>query len=221
MHPDDLSLFDPSSEITIVDRRLPHWQQPGVICFITWRTHDSMPEAVIKRWQQEREAWLVQAGLTANQARAKDAEKSLPLNKRHLFKSYIAQRWMDSLDACHGACELRQPPLARIVADSLSHFDGDRYLLTDFVVMPNHVHLLVAFPDEEAMMRQCESWKHYTATKINRILARSGRFWQQDAFDHLLRSEVQFRYLREYIARNPSKARLQAGEFIHYSRAGV
>lgn len=49
---------------------------------------------------------------------------------------------------CHVACLLRQPVLAKIVADSLRHFDGDRYCLGDFVVMPNHVHLLVAFGSE-------------------------------------------------------------------------
>jgi putative transposase len=128
-------------------------------------------------------------------------------------------RWHDELDACRGACVLRDPLLARIVADSLHHFDGDRYLLLDFVVMPNHLHALVAFPDEDGMLAQCESWKHYTATQINKRLNRRGRFWQQDAFDHLVRSEAQFEYLRDYIAQNPLKAGLRAGEYIHYSKA--
>jgi len=79
---------------------------------------------------------------------------------------------------------------------------------TDFVVMPNHVHLLAAFPDEGSMLAQCESWKHYTATKINRFLGRSSRFWQQDGFDHLVRSVEQFEYLRAYIADNPRRAHL-------------
>ena len=84
------------------------------------------------------------------------------------------------------ACALRQTELAKIVADSLRHFDGDRYALLDFVVMPNHVHLLATFPDKASMLEQCESWKHFTATRINRRLGTKGRFWQQDAFDHLV-----------------------------------
>jgi putative transposase len=84
--------------------------------------------------------------------------------------------------------------------------------------MPNHVHLLAAFPDEEAMLAQCESWKHYTATQINRRLGENGRFWQQDGFDHLVRSEEQWEYLRRYIAANPARARLSEGEYLHFSK---
>jgi putative transposase len=105
-----------------------------------------------------------------------------------------------------------------MVATSVQHFDGDRYDLSDFVVMPNHVHLLVAFSDEESMLKQCESWKHFTATRINRALGRRGRFWQQDGFDHLVRSEEHLQYLRRYIAENPVRARLQPGEYIHESK---
>src|SRR5204862_6392833 len=101
-------------------------------------------------------------------------------------------RWHDGLDAGHGACVLRQRALAEVVENSLRHFDGDRYELLDFVIMPNHVHLLAAFPDEDAMLAQCESWKHYTATQINRRLKQKGRLWQEDAFDHLVRGEAQF-----------------------------
>jgi type I restriction enzyme R subunit len=58
----------------------------------------------------------------------------------------------------------------------LRHFDGVRYELSDFVVMPNHVHILAAFPTSDAMLQQCEAWKHFTATKINRVLGVKGRF---------------------------------------------
>jgi type I restriction enzyme R subunit len=100
----------------------------------------------------------------------------------------LSDRWNESLDSCHGECVLRRPELALEVGRSLWHFDSDRYELTDFVVMPNHVHLLAAFMTDEAMLAQCEAWKRYTATRINRRLNRQGRFWQQDAFDHLVRS---------------------------------
>ena len=103
------------------------------------------------------------------------------------------------------------------MADSLRHFDGSRYNLTNYVVMPNHVHLLAAFPDEEAMLTQCESWKHYTATKINLALSRKGRFWQQEDFDHLVRSVEQFDYLQRYIADNPCRAGLAPEEYVSYS----
>jgi putative transposase len=114
---------------------------------------------------------------------------------------------------------LRRPDFAAIVAKSLRHFDAERYILLDFVVMPNHIHLLASFPDEAMMLAQCESWKHFTANQINRQLQEKGRFWQQDAFDHLVRSEQQLSYLRQYIAGNPQRARLRPDEFVLYSKA--
>ena len=105
-----------------------------------------------------------------------------------------------------------------MVVDSLLYFDGNRYEMTDFVIMPNHLHVLVAFPDETRMLTQCEEWKRFTAVKINELLGRTGRFWQQDAFDHLVRSDIQFQYLRRYIADNPRRANLKVGEFRHYSK---
>jgi type I restriction enzyme R subunit len=212
-----IQVFDPDQEFTVVERRLPHWSQAGTISFITWRTWDSIPAEVLQRWLTERDAWLKRHGIDPN-ADWRSQLRSLSPTLRREFQLRVSDRWNEHLDACHGACVLRRLELAQIVSDSLLHFDGDRYELTDLVVMPNHVHLLVAFPDEHSMLRQCDSWKHFTATQINRALNRKGRFWEQDGFDHLVRSPEQFLYLRRYIADNPRKARLQPGEFIHWSK---
>ncbi len=207
--------FDGDSELQIVDRRLPHWSQAGTVCFLTWRTRDSMPAQVLDRWHGDRNRKLTRAGIDFSDPQWNEKLRiSDPILARNLFREFW-NRWHDDLDSGHGACELRNPEPAEIVADSLRHFDGERYLLSDFVVMPNHVHALVAFADEDGMLAQCESWKHYTATQINRRLGRRGRFWQQDGFDHLVRSEEQFSYLRKYIADNPNKAGLRVGEFLH------
>jgi putative transposase len=98
-------------------------------------------------------------------------------------------------------------------------FDGDRYEMLSFVVMPNHVHLMASFPDKAAMLEQCESWKRFTANKINRVLGRKGRFWQQDAFDHLVRHEGQYQRLLRYFEENPVKAKLKQGEYVLWSKA--
>ena len=113
---------------------------------------------------------------------------------------------------------LKRSELSEIVESSLHRFDGDCYELLDFIVMPNHVHLLAVFPEEHVMLSQCDSWKHYTAREINRKLMTRGRFWQPDAFDHLVRSEEHFKHLREYIAGNGTKAGLQPSEYRHYSK---
>jgi type I restriction enzyme R subunit len=213
-----LQVFDPKAGFSIVERKLPHWVQAGTIAFITFRSNDSIPEKVLRRWYAEREAWLLRHGIDP---RADDWRAALEQRDRSLrdeFTTTFSERWHHYLDDCHGACVLSRPAIGRIVADSLLHFDGQRYLITDFVVMPNHVHLLAAFADEQAMLEQCDSWKHYTARQINSHLGSSGRFWQQDGFDHLVRSVEHFEAFRRYIAENPTKARLQAGQYIHYSK---
>jgi type I restriction enzyme R subunit len=218
VEPLPLHVFDRDAEVLITERRLPHWAQAGAITFITWRTDDSIPAPILAQWRADRCRWLRARGIDPD---APDWRAQLGGLNRALqreFRREFSERWHNELDACHGACVLRQCELAQIVADSLRHFDGERYLLTDFVVMPNHIHLLAAFRDEPAMLAQCESWKHFTAVRINRCLARKGRFWEQDGFDHLVRTEEHFAYFRRYIAENPLKARLREGEYIHFSK---
>lgn len=213
-----MQFFDRDQEVLLTERRLPHWAQAGTITFITFRTWDSLPKAVIEAWLAERDGWLRRYGIDPNAADWQSRVDSLGSQRAAELRTLIADRWNDHIDACHGECVLRRPELAEQVAKSLRHFDGDRYELTDFVVMPNHIHVLAAFPDEAALLKQCDSWKHFTATQINRVLGRSGRFWQQDGFDHLVRSAGQFSYLRKYIAANPERANLKPGEYLHYSK---
>ncbi|HSQ54279.1 MAG TPA: transposase, partial [Gemmata sp.] len=98
----------------------------------------------------------------------------------------------------------------------LKYFDGQRYHLAAFVVMPNHVHLLLGLIGDNTTTGICYSWKKFTATRINRLLRRTGHFWQGESFDHIVRSPEQFDYLVRYIANNPAKAALKTGEFAHY-----
>ncbi len=210
--------FDPEEDYLVTARHLPHWAQAGTVSFITWRTWDSMPRHVIEAWLADRNAWLIRNRINPDAPDWEARVERLPRKEQLAFRNRIAARWQDHLDDCHGACVLRRPELGGIVANSLKHFDGDRYTLCDFVVMPNHVHLLVVFPDSEAMVKQCYSWKHFTGVQLNRALDRRGAFWETDSFDHLVRSVEQFEYLRQYVAENPKRARLGPGEYIHFSR---
>ncbi|MCY2994251.1 MAG: transposase [Planctomycetota bacterium] len=214
-----IQVFDPKQEVLVVHRRLPHWAQAGTICYITFRTDDSLPKPVMERWLRERNAFLRLHQIDPFALGWRQRLEELDPKIKNAFDRDFSEKWHDNLDNCHGACVLRRPELGKIVAESLQKFDGERYELTDFIVMPNHAHVLAAFPDEKSMLAQCESWKHYTAGKINRALGQRRRFWQQDGFDHLVRSPEQFEYLRRYIADNSQKAKLRPGEFIHYSKA--
>jgi putative transposase len=214
----EFQFFDPQGEVYIHYRRLPHWDQAGTMTFITWRTIDSIPEDVLRRWRVERAVWLRRQGIDPVDEGWQERFKSLSRDTRREYHERFTNRWMEFLDAGHGACVLRQPELSAIVAKSLLHDDGRCYVLSDFVVMPNHVHVLVQFEHEGDMRKWCKSWKHWTAARINDALGRSGRFWQVESFDHLVRSAEQFEYLREYIRRNPIVAGLKGKEYRYYSR---
>ncbi|MDP1798812.1 MAG: hypothetical protein Q8K78_15060 [Planctomycetaceae bacterium] len=213
-----LQTFDPNEGFTIIERRLPHWAQPGTLCFLTWRTFDSMPRSVLNRWYADREEWLRKRNIDPHAADWRTQLAALGQELHSDFVRTFSARWQRNLDFCHGACWLAQPALSQIVADSLLKFDGDRYQLTDFIVMPNHVHVLAAFIHEERMLSQCTSWKHFTATQINRHIGKSGPFWQQDGFDRLIRNENEFEKTRRYIAENGQRAGLKPMEYRHYSK---
>jgi REP element-mobilizing transposase RayT len=209
--------FDPKAEIDRSQRCLPHWFQSGVAVFVTFRTADSMPRHVIERWQREQENWLLQQGLLPTTAIESEQIAKLPSAVRAELRRLRDRSWHRSLDDCHGSCELRRPELARIVGEALLHFNGDRYDLDSFVVMPNHVHVLVQFRPLTSLADQTESWLRYTARKINKRLGRQGAFWQSEPFDHLVRSDDQFEYLQRYIAENPQKANLRVGEYLYWN----
>ncbi len=205
-------LFDPKVDIRItVGTNLPHWYQMGATYFVTFRTEDSIPADVSHRWYSERTHWLEQRGITTVDSKWKERFEDLPQDQRMLFHETFSRQYMENLDKGWGACVLRRSELSKIVADSLMHFESDRYHMGDFVVMPNHVHLLTCLLGETDIVSQCYSWKKFTAGRINKALGTFGRFWQEDSFDHLVRSPDQFEAIRRYIADNPSH--LREGEY--------
>jgi putative transposase len=211
--------FDPAAEVLISERCRPHWSQAGAVVFITFRTYDSIPREVAERWEREKQEW-VNARVATDGRHWSVVLPTLPPSERAAFQKAFNRHREIALDKCHGCCPFRRPELATVVADSLLHFDGERYRMGDFVVMPNHVHLLAAFPSAEGMRKQCDSWLHFTAVQVNRALGEKGKLWQEEPFDHLVRSPEQYDYLREYIAENPSKAGLQSGEFVYRRCSG-
>jgi type I restriction enzyme R subunit len=199
----DFELFDRQAETTIREGTLPHWFQPGVTYFITFRTEDSVPQSLLRSWHGRRDGWLRRHGIDPQMAAWKALLHRSPELEREYHQTFTRE-FMEYLDRGHGACALRQPALSQIVADSLLSFDGERYL-----------SCWLGATEIEA---QCKSWKRFTAREINRTLGCSGRFWQEESFDHLVRSPEQFDYLRQYIANNPIKAGLAPGEYFHYRR---
>ncbi len=201
--------FDPRGEIEIKRRHLPHWEQKGVTYFVTFRLVDAVPETVLAEWRDERERWL------KFHPRPWDWKTS-----REYLRLFEENReeWLDRGD---GSCLLRDASLAGVVQDALLHFHGERYVLDDFVIMPNHVHLLVKPLGDHSLGEILRSWKSFTAKTINQLAGREGALWMAESFDTIVRDLEHLAAAREYIARNPEKARLQAGAFLHARRSVI
>jgi putative transposase len=199
----EATFFRPHDDVQIHRGHLPHWRQEGVSYFVTARLVDSMPQEKLQDWQQQRDKWLAAHGLKT------PAElHTLPENQQHEFHARFTAQWHAWLDAGYGACHLRRPDVRDIVIQRL-HSEPS---LDAWVIMPNHLHALVA-PQGDSLGDVMQSWKGGSAFEINRLLGRIGALWQKEAYDHIVRSEAQWQHYRRYIADNPIKASLRPNEY--------
>ncbi|HLP78675.1 MAG TPA: PHP domain-containing protein, partial [Candidatus Paceibacterota bacterium] len=187
--------FDKSRTASITSRRLPHWQQEGATYFVTFRLADSLPREVYEDWRRERAEALRQVGQASS------------------LSDELREKLESELDQGYGECSLQDTGVAELVERALRHFDGERYLLGSYVIMPNHVHVLVRPVMEHKLSDILHSWKSFTATEANKQLGRSGPFWQDESFDHIVRDEQQMERFHRYIVENPVKARLPHEKF--------
>ncbi|MDR0902385.1 MAG: transposase [Opitutaceae bacterium] len=104
---------------------------------------------------------------------------------------------------------MRRPEIARLVAENLCFFNGARYTLLAWVLMPNHVHVLVKPLAAYALGAIVKSWKQYTSRRAKPMLAwKEGRFWQIESYDHWARDAGEKERIAHYIHWNPVKAGL-------------
>ncbi len=159
---------------------LPHRDTPGLIQFVTFRLHDSFPAA-------RREEWETLLRIEDNRQR-----------RTHLE---------EYLDRGHGHCWLARAPIAQLAESALGHFDHEHYDLNAWVIMPNHIHVLVQ-TRQSPLSRVIQSWKAFIAREANLLLCREGTFWQREYWDTSMRDEAQVIKTRCYIDDNPVKAGL-------------
>ena len=164
---------------------LPHFDAERKTQTMIFRLFDSMPQAVIDTWREE----LI----------------SLPKDEHDLERRKRIDAY---LDKGYGSCYLREGRIAEIVQDALLRFDGERYYLHAWVVMPNHVHVLYTPEVNWELSQIAHSWKSYTASACNKALGRKGDFWQPEPFDRYIRDERHFANAVTYIENNPIKAGL-------------
>lgn len=198
-------------------RNLPHWFPPGSAVFLTYRLHGSLPKNVIDRFQQTQR--LVEREIqAAAYSPDKIAELTLVRHKQlfaridsALDKAAVGPRW------------LGEPEIADLVEAAIVSRCAGLYKLWAYVVMINHVHVLLRpnvsgdvdstseFVSLSTITKQLNG---YTAREANRILGRTGMpFWQQESFDHWPRDEAEVFRIIAYIENNPVKAGL-----VHYAQ---
>ena len=179
---------------------LPHWTQTGVMYAVTFRLADSLSADVIEQWRIEREKIVQNAASQGRELTSHEQQELERLNSDKV-ESY--------LNAGHGQCYLREPNIAELVANALKHFDGERYDLIAWAVMPNHVHAVLKPFEGIKLPDILHSWKSYTANKANELLGCTGAFWQSEYYDHLIRDDEDFLHQVNYIISNPTRAGLE------------
>ena len=187
----EIGYFDPASPVADLKGNLPHWRQEGATYFVTFRTADSLPQQKLNQWLAEREEWL-----------KCNPDPHSPEQKQDYWQKFPEriQKWLDSN---YGECLLERLDARQIVVEALLHFDGVRYTVREWVVMPNHVHVVVTPLGDNELSDILHSWKSFTSKKINKLLERTGSFWQAESFDHIVRSPESLERIEAYILANP------------------
>jgi REP element-mobilizing transposase RayT len=193
-------LLPDGSSLTIRSRRLPHWEVEEAVYFITFRVADSLPKHALQKLASRR---------TDIPATAVHMSRTLTPSERRKLGQLHSRRVERTLDAGAGECLLRNSAVAQIVANALKAFDGSRYRLFAWCVMPNHVHVLFQTIRKSSLADILHSWKSYSAKAANKILGRRGELWQREYHDHLIRNVAEFDRAVRYVMENPSKAGLK------------
>ena len=178
---------------------LPHWTKSGSIYAVNFRLADSLPQTVLSTWRAERDG-LIQAATSQN--------RPLTAHEVSRLDKLFSERVEKFLDAGHGACWLNKPQVASTIQDALKYFDGQRYELLAWSIMPNHVHVVFRPLEDFALEKIMHSWKSFSAKKANEILGRGGEFWQAESYDHLVRNPKELIRCCEYAWENPNAAGL-------------
>jgi REP element-mobilizing transposase RayT len=192
-------------EVRIRQRgRLPHWEKDAGLYFVTFHLADSLPAPVLQKIVERHRTLVTAKRIGAN----------LLASQKLLTEEYSPKKIEEYFDRGAGACWLRDPRIADLIAGALRFGDGRQYRLIAWCVMPNHVHVIFrVFPGLElaAIMR---GWKTYTATRANRILGRAGTFWQREYYDRLIRKGGELDRAVQYVLSNPERAGLMGWKWV-------
>jgi len=168
---------------------LPHCDETGFIQNITFRLSDSIPAKIIEEWRDEL--------------------KIIPGLSPYDPQKIEFRRRMDKYeDAGYGDCLLVHSQIAEIMQNALLFFDGERYRLLEWCIMPNHVHVLILPINGHLTEKIVHSWKSYTGHAAKKLFNLTKPFWMFEYHDRFIRNERHLEIVRNYIRQNPVNARL-------------
>ena len=174
---------------------VPH-RENKALQSITFRLYDSLPKEVIEEIKLKL-----------------DIKKDDPACNSMQYQR-LRQKIAEYEDAGYGQCFLRDERIAAIMQDTLKHFDGERYQLMCWCIMPNHVHVLIEVNEGWSLSRIMHGWRSYTAKEANRILGRTGKFWMEEYYDRYIRDDNHLQQTINYILNNPANAGLDEWPWV-------
>ena len=180
--------------------RLPHWNCNNAVYHLCFRLADAVPPKIQQKWREERNLLQNTDG---------SPRRGLSPAEYKRAKFLLSRKIEDCLDTGYGECLLKTPDIAKIMRGAIEYFDGGRYKLHAWCIMPNHVHAIAEPFAGFELSQIVHSWKSFTAKKINRELGRTGSVWQQETYDHIIRSKTEYLDLMDYVWNNPVKAGLR------------
>ncbi len=170
-------------------RNLPHLYFSEGTYFITFRLAHSLPSSKV--------------------AEIKSAIESTETNDNEKFK-LLLRKYDHLLDSgLYGNKYLANLEVAEICKYTLHYPDEKEYKLICYCIMPNHIHLVFELmAGNREISKIMQSIKRISARKCNLILNRTGKFWQDESYDHLVRDDKELYFIIKYVLLNPVNAGL-------------
>ena len=183
---------------------LPHWHMGNAFVFITFRLADSLPVESLRPCKALERQW-------------NEIFNANPTNDtlRNQYYKERAELINNLLDQSLGSCILKDESIRQIVVNAIHYFDNKRYHVCDYVIMPNHVHMLIETFENIRVQDVLHSIKRFSAQEINKHLNHTGEVWQRESFDRFIRNSQHYWNVWQYIMNNPRN--LPSSEFTFYT----
>ena len=187
-------------EVHIRNRgRLPHWEKEAGLYFLTFHLADSLPKGVLRKIAERHEILAEAKRIGA---------RLLPEQKAQLAE-YGRRRIEEYVDRGGGCAILADPRIAGTMTAALRYWDGNRYRLLAWCVMPNHVHVVVRLFSGHELGAIVKGWKLHVSKVAKHALGQTGKLWQREYYDHMICDGEELKRAVQYVIENPAKGALK------------